>query len=156
MGYLGNHLATVVVSAFAAFLTGMYFIMPAALHQLLLVSTIVTWFLAFICWIAQKSADYVHKHGSHSQEHAHDEKKSSVKITVQSTGSTVSVEELKQFKESFTAELNDLKGEVKIKDDEIASLRQQIANLETQVQIEALKAELANLKVLAAKEKKRR
>lgn len=156
MGYLGNHLATVVVSAFAAFLTGMYFIMPAALHQLLLVSTIVTWFLAFICWIAQKSADYVHKHGSHSQEHAQDEKKSSVKLTVQSTGSTVSVEELKQFKESFTAELNDLKGEVKIKDDEIASLRQQIANLETQVQIEALKAELANLKVLAAKEKKRR
>lgn len=72
MGYLGNHLATVVVSIFAAFLTGMYFLMPEALHQLLLVSAIVTWFLAFICWMAQKSADYAHKHGS---SHSHDEKK---------------------------------------------------------------------------------
>jgi hypothetical protein len=147
MGYLGNHLATVVVSIFAAFLTGMYFVMPAALGQLLLVSTIVTWFLAFICWMAQKSADYAHKHGSHS----HEEKKSSTRLV---THSSVSVDELSKFKESFTAQLNEIKGEVKLKDDEIAKLRQQIANLETLVQIEALKAELANLKVLAAKDRK--
>jgi len=147
MGYLGNHLATVVVSIFAAFLTGMYFIMPAALSQLLLVSSVVTWFLVFICWMAQKSADYAHKHGSHS----HEEKKSSTRLV---THSTVPVDEIVQFRESFTAQLNEIKDEVKLKDDEIAKLRQQIANLETLVQIEALKAELANLKVLAAKNKK--
>jgi hypothetical protein len=156
MGYLGNHLATVVVSAFAAFLTGMYFIMPEALGQLLLVSLVVTWFLAFICWMAQKSADYAHKHGSHSTHHE-DEKKSLVKATTHSSAvTTVSIDELKKFKESFTAELNGIKDEVKLKDEEISSLRQQIANLETLVQIEALKAELANLKVLASKEAKRK
>lgn len=83
-------------------------------------------------------------------------KKSSAKIVSQTQGPTVSVNELRQFKESFTADLNELKDEVKLKDDEIAKLRQQIANLETLVQIEALKAELANLKVLAAKERKRK
>lgn len=148
MGYLRNHLATTVVACFAVFLTGMYFYMPAALSQLLLVSSIVTWFLVFVCWIAQKSADYVTKHGSHTHEHAHAEKKSSTKLVT-----NVSVEELSRFRESFTAELNELKDEVKLKDNEISRMRQEIANLETLVQIEALKAELANLKAIAAKRK---
>jgi hypothetical protein len=147
MGYLRNHLATVVVGCFAVFLTGMYFYMPPALNSLLLVSSLVVWFLVFICWIAQKSADYVHKHG-----YAHDEKKSSTRVLVH-TKTTVSVDELATFRDSLTATLNEIKDEVKLKDDEIADLRQQIANLETQVQIESLKAELANLKALAAKEK---
>ena len=151
MGYLRNHLATVVVTCFAIFLTGMYFYMPAALNQLLLVSTIVTWFLVFICWIAQKSADYVKKHSphteshTHSHPHVHEEKKSSTKLV------SISVEELNQFRESFTAELNQIKDEVKLKDNEISRMRQEIANLETLVQIEALKADLANLKAAAAK-----
>jgi hypothetical protein len=147
MGYLRNHLATVVVSAFAAFLTGMYFVMPQALNQLLLVSTIVTWFLVFICWIAQKSADYAHQYG---QALSHDEKKSSTKL---STVTSVSVTDVTKFKESLTTDLNEIKNEVRLKDDEINRLKQQIANLETMVQIEALKAELANLKALTAKEK---
>jgi hypothetical protein len=33
MGYLRNHLATVVTGCFAVFLSGMYFYMPAALNQ---------------------------------------------------------------------------------------------------------------------------
>lgn len=150
MGYLRNHLATVVTGCFAVFLTGMYFYMPPALHQLLLVSMIVTWFLVFICWIAQKSADYVTKHGghSHAHEHEHIEKKSSTKLV-----SNVSVEDLNKFRESFTAELNDLKDEVKLKDNEIERMKQEIANLETLMQIESLKAELANLKAVAAKRK---
>lgn len=147
MGYLRNHLATVAVACFAVFLTGMYFYMPPVLNSLLLVSTIVTWFLVFICWIAQKSADYVHKHG-----HAPVEKKSSISALVHAQ-SSVSVDELSKFRESFTATLNEIKDEVKLKDDEIARLKRQIANLETQVQIGSLKAELANLKALAAKEK---
>jgi predicted membrane protein len=151
MGYLRNHLATVVVACFAVFLTGMYFYMPAALSQLLLVSMIVTWFLVVICWLAQKSADYVTKHNhaehSHSHSHSHEEKKSSTRIT------NISVEELNKFRESFTAELNEIKDEVKLKDNEITRMRQEIANLETLVQIEALKAELANLKAAAAKKR---
>lgn len=152
MGYLRNHLATVVVGCFAVFLTGMYFYMPPALHSLLLVSAGVTWFLVFICWIAQKSADYVSKH---SHTHEHTEKKSLSSVTTHSHG-TQTVSELAKLRDMFTAELNDIKDEVRLKDDEISKLKQQIANLETQVQIEALRAELANLKALAAKERTRR
>lgn len=148
MGYLGNQLATVVVAIFAASLTWLYFIMPDALHQLLLVSSTVTWFLVFICWIAQKSADYTHKHG-------HSEKKSSTDIAhkSQKTHITATNDELSSAKATFTNELNELRDTVKLKDGEIDRLKQQIASLETLVQIEALKAELANLKVLASKEK---
>lgn len=151
MGYLRNHLATVVTGCFAASLTALYFYMPAALSQLLLVSAVVTWFLVFICWMAQKSADWTTKHGGHSHphtEHTQSEKKSSTRLV-----SNVSVEELNKFRESFTLELNELKDEVKLKDNEITRMRQEIANLETLVQIEALKAELANLKAIAAKRK---
>lgn len=150
MGYLRNQLATVVVSAFAAFLTGMYFVLPPILNFFMLVVVIVTWFLAFMCWIVQKGTDYSHRH---SQQYGHSEKKSSANLVASTYTKTVSLDELTKFKESFTVELNELKDEVKLKDGEISDLRQQIANLETQVQIEALKAELANLKVLAAKEK---
>ena len=145
MGYLRNHLATVVVSVFAAVLTGLYFVLPPMLDFFMLVIIVVTWFLAFICWIAQKSADYITKH-SHGH-HAAEEKKSLVEVTTSNT--TVSFDEISKFKESFTAELNELKDEVKLKEGEINNLKQQIANLKTQVEIEALKAELANLKVLA-------
>jgi hypothetical protein len=154
MGYLRNHLATVVTGCFAVFLTGMYFYMPPALNQLLLVSLIVTWFLVAICYLAQKSADWTKKHGGHEHSHAehahshpHEEKKSSTRTT------NISVDELNRFRESFTAELNELKDEVKLKDNEINRMRQEIANLETLVQIEALKAELANLKAAAAKKR---
>lgn len=150
MGYLRNQLATVVVSAFAAILTGFYFVSPPEIHFLMLIAVVVTWFLAFMCWIVQKGTDYSHRH---SQQYSHVEKKSSTNLITTTYTKTVSLDELTKFKESFTAELNELKDEVKLKDGEISSLRQQIANLETQVQIEALKAELANLKVLAAKEK---
>ena len=60
------------------------------------------------------------------------------------------MQELDRFRISFTHELKD---EVKLKDDEINRMRHQIANLETLIQIEGLKAELANLKAVAPKKK---
>ena len=73
-------------------------------------------------------------------------KKSSAKLV-----SNITLEELTRFRDMFTAELNELKDEVKLKDEEISRMRQEIANLETLMQIEALKTELANLKAAAAK-----
>ena len=66
MGYLRNHLATVVVSIFAAVLSGIYLIhlLPEITDFLMLIAVGITWFLAFICWIAQKSADYLHRSDS--------------------------------------------------------------------------------------------
>jgi len=42
---------------------------------------------------------------------------------------------------------------MKLKDSEIDRLNQKISNLQTLVQIESLKTELANLKILASKRK---
>jgi len=50
-------------------------------------------------------------------------------------------------------DLNNLKETVKLKDSEIERLNQEISNLQTMVQIESLKTELTNLKLLASKRK---
>ena len=148
MGYLGNHLATVIVSIFAAVLSGFYYLAAPELHFIMLMAVVITWFLAGICWVAQKSADYAHKH-------EHSEKKSSTNSShsPQLVHAIATNDELTSAKTAFTAELNELHDTVKLKDGEIDRLKQQIASLETLVQIEALKAELANLKVLASREK---
>ena len=59
--------------------------------------------------------------------------------------------ELEDAKTELAGELDSLRDTVKIQDTEIERLKQEIANLETLIQIESLKAELANLKMLASK-----
>ena len=77
-------------------------------------------------------------------------------IVTTTTGSQVSFTEIKQIQNELSAELNDLKEYVKLKDSEIERLNQEISNLQTLVQIESLKTELANLKMLASKRKTKR
>jgi CBS-domain-containing membrane protein len=69
-------------------------------------------------------------------------------------GKQASQSEIKEAKTELTEDLNSLKETVKIQDDEIERLNQEISNLQTLVQIESLKTELANLKMLATKSKK--
>ena len=67
MGYFYNHLATVTTGIFAAVLTGLwpYFIDFAPdMNIIFLISVPITWFLTLMCWLSQKSTDYVHKHSS--------------------------------------------------------------------------------------------
>ena len=64
MGYFHNHLATLSVGAFAAVLTGLwpYFIDFAPnLNFTFMVVVPITWFLTLMCWLSQKSTDYMHK-----------------------------------------------------------------------------------------------
>jgi archaellum component FlaC len=65
----------------------------------------------------------------------------------------VSLLEIKQIQDQLSGELNGLKSSVELKDSEIERLNQEILNLKTLVQIESLKAELANLKILFSKRK---
>jgi len=151
MGYVGNHLATLVTGVFAAILTGLwpYFVDFAPILDFVFIMAVpITWFLTFTCWISQKSTDYMH-------HHAHAEKKSlSSSQTIQTTtGNQVSILEIKQIQSELTLDLNNLKETVKLKDSEIERLNQEISNLQTLVQIESLKTELANLKMLASKRK---
>ena len=66
---------------------------------------------------------------------------------------TINLSEIKQVQDELSTELNDLKSSVEVKDSEIERLNQEISNLKTLVQIESLKAELANLKMLSTKRK---
>jgi len=157
MGYLGNHLATLVTGVFAAVLTGLWpiFVGFAPILEFVFVITVpITWFLTFTCWISQKSTDYMHKSQSHL---SHNEKKSlSNTQTTQiyaSDEKQVSLTEIKAAQNELSGELSKLKESVKLKDSEIERLNQEISNLQTLVQIESLKTELANLKMLASERK---
>ncbi len=71
--------------------------------------------------------------------------------TIVTTSSQVSVSEIKKIQNKLSSELNDLKESVKLNASEYTRLNQEISNLQTLVQIESLKTELANLKMLASK-----
>lgn len=156
MGYLGNHLATVVTGVFAAILTGLwpYFVDFAPILNFVFTMAVpITWFLTFTCWISQKSTDYMHKSEAHV---GHNEKKSLSNLQTQASTSDekqVSLTEIKIAQNELSEELKKLKETMKLKDSEIERLNQEISNLHTLVQIESLKSELANLKMLASKNK---
>ena len=129
MGHVKNHLATLVCGVFAAVLTGLYFVMPSELWFIFALAIPIMWFLVFICWIAQKAADY--NHGP-----AHDEKKNH-ELTQQ---------EINTYKINLEEDLKEIDS-----NDEIAHLKKEIENLKTRVEIESIRAEIYNLKLLASK-----
>jgi hypothetical protein len=157
MGYFGNNLATLVTGVFAATLTGLwpYFVDFAPILNFVFIMAVpITWFMTFTCWISQKSTDYAHNHVP-----SHTESASLVStqiIETTTTGSQIGLSEIKQIQNELSAELTDVKESVKIKDSEIERLNQEISNLETRVQIESLKTELANLKILASARKNKK
>ena len=128
MGHVKNHLATLVCGVFASVLSGLYFLMPADLWFIFAMAIPTMWFLVFICWIAQKAADY--NHGP-----AHDEKKNH-ELTQQ---------ELNTYRINLKDELKEINN-----DDENERLRKEIASLKTRVEIESIRAEIYNLKLLAS------
>ncbi|MGQ0377215.1 MAG: hypothetical protein ACT4OW_06920 [Nitrososphaerota archaeon] len=71
MGYLRNQLATVVTGAFAAALSVLWFLLGSAypiLQFVFMMAVPITWFLTVMCYLAQKSKDYMHKYG-HGHDH---------------------------------------------------------------------------------------
>src|SRR3989475_5043430 len=146
-----GHIPTIVVICLASALTVLYFVLPDATHFAMTVFIAAAWFLAAICWLAQKSADYITK-GGYGQE----EKKKLISTSHNQQTVQVTSNQIKQAKVELGAELDELRNTVKNKDNEIESLKNEIASLQTLVQIQALKTELANLKTLAAKESSKR
>ena len=135
MGHVNNHLATLVCGVFAAVLTGIWPLMvdfAPILNFVFLMAVPIMWFLTFIVWIAQRAADYNHVQ-------SHDEKKSSDEL---------STKELNTYKDNLKDNLKDINS-----DAEIARLKKEIEHLKTRVEIESIRAEIYNLKMLAAKVK---
>ncbi len=62
MGYLHNHLATVVTGVFAAVLTGLWSVFldfAPVLDFVFMMAVPITWFLTLMCYLVQKSNDYM-------------------------------------------------------------------------------------------------
>ena len=155
MGYARNHLATIVTGAFALVLTGIWAPMvdfAPDLNFVFIMAVSITWFMVLTCWLSQKSVDYANNH-SHAHE-VHQKKSLSNTQTVQvEIPKQINLSEIKQIQNELSGELNQLKSSVELKDSEIERLNQEILNLQTLVQIESLKSELANLKILSSKRK---
>ncbi|MEZ8031282.1 MAG: hypothetical protein QMC47_03765 [Nitrosopumilus sp.] len=155
MGYARNHLATIVTGAFALVLTGIWAPMvefAPDLNFVFIMAVSITWFMVLTCWLSQKSVDYANNH-SHAHE-VHQKKSLSNTQTVQvEIPKQINLSEIKQIQNELSGELNELKSSVELKDSEIERLNQEILNLQTLVQIESLKSELANLKILSSKRK---
>ena len=155
MGYAHNHLATIVTGAFALVLTGIWAPMvefAPDLNFVFIMAVTITWFMVLTCWLSQKSADYATNH-SHAHE-VHQKKSLTNTQTVQvEVPKQVNLSEIKEIQNELSEELNELKSSVELKDSEIERLNQEILNLKTLVQIESLKSELANLKILSSKRK---
>jgi len=152
MGYMGNHLATVSTGAFAVVLTGLWpWFMEFApvLNFIFIMAVTVTWFLTFACWFSQRSADYMTKWNK--MHHTQEVSSTAAGTVVQVHGSSVEDPGLTEDKTKLNEELNELRNTVELKDSEIKRLKKEIANLETRVQVEELKTELANIKAMAAK-----
>ena len=65
MGILYNHLATLVCAVFAAVLTLLWpmFVDYAVVFDLVFILAVpIMWFLTAVCFVAQISTDYMHKH----------------------------------------------------------------------------------------------
>ncbi|HJM79265.1 MAG TPA: hypothetical protein QF656_01845 [Nitrosopumilus sp.] len=154
MGYWRNHMATIVTGIFASVLTGLwppFYDFAPILNFVFMMAVPIMWFLVITCFISQRSVDYTTKH---SHTHIVNEKKSLNRSqTVLEIPKQVNLAQIKQIQDELSAELNDLKSSVELKDDEIERLNQEISNLKTLVQIESLKTELANLKLLSSKRK---
>src|SRR5574337_421441 len=146
-----GHIPTILTTCLSVALTILYFVLPDSLHSTMIVFISAAWFLVAICWLAQKSADYMHAaEGGHG--HTHEEKK---KLTSHSSsGQTLQMtsNQISQAKSELNAELDSLRSSLRNKDEEIESLKSEISSLHTLVEIEKLKVDLANLKTLAAKE----
>ena len=69
MGLVYNHLATLVCAVFASVLTLLWpmFVEFDPVYDLVFIMAVsIMWFLTIVCFVAQRSADYMH-----GQEHDH-------------------------------------------------------------------------------------
>ena len=86
MGYIYNHLATLVCGVFAGVLTllwPMFVDYSEVFDVVFLYAVSIMWFLTIVCFVAQRSADYMH--GSHKPSKK-PSKKSSKKIVYTADG----------------------------------------------------------------------
>jgi len=83
MGLVYNHLATLVCAVFASVLTllwPMFVEFDPVFDLVFIMAVSIMWFLTIVCFVAQRSADWVH-----GQDHSH---KPAKKLVYTSDGKT--------------------------------------------------------------------
>ena len=88
MGYVYNHLATLVCAVFASVLTllwPMFVDYAEVLDVVFILAVPIMWFLTAVCFVAQRSADYMHGDHKPSKKPS---KKLSKKIVYTADGKT--------------------------------------------------------------------
>jgi len=83
MGLVYNHLATLVCAVFASVLTllwPMFVDFAQVLDVVFIMAVPIMWFITIVCFVAQRSADWMH-----GQDHSH---KSVKKLVYTSDGKT--------------------------------------------------------------------
>ena len=134
MGYVKNHLATLVSGVWAAILTGLYFPLVDFAPSLSFIFTMavpIMWFMVFVIWIAQLAADR-----NHGADHSHDEKKNN----------ELTEKEITTYKLDLEKDFSDIRD---AKEKKISHLKKEIENLMAKFEIEIIRAEIYNLKMLA-------
>jgi hypothetical protein len=99
-----GHIPTIVVACLASALTVLYFVLPDTTHFAMTVFIAAAWFLVAICWLAQKSADYITKGG-----YGHEEKKKLVNTSNHQQTVQVTSNQIKQAKVELGIELDELR-----------------------------------------------
>lgn len=121
------------------------------LDFIFLMAVPISWFLVVVLWLSQKSADYMHNmgHGPSDQTVAaiHATESTSTELVQSDT----SDEDVAEARVTLNAELETLKTSVQLKDEQIKTLKKQIASLQTQVEIESIRADIAKLRQMASK-----
>lgn len=114
----------------------------------------ISWFLVVILWLSQKSTDYMHNMGHDPEPPSittvHTQSSASTEL-VQSGALDASDTDVAKARVTLNAELETLKTSVQVKDEQIKTLKRQIANLQTQVEIESIRADIASLREMASK-----
>ncbi len=118
MGYLKNNLATLVTGAFAAVLTGLWFVFldfAPVTNFIFIMAVTITWFLTFMCWIVQKGTDYSHTYSAGTVKKNHNNSQS---VVIKSTadGEQVTTTQLNEAKTELRSNLDELSNSKKLKE----------------------------------------
>ena len=111
MGYLKNNLATLVTGAFAAVLTGLWFVFldfAPVTNFIFIMAVTITWFL-------QKGTDYSHTYSAGTVKKNHNNSQS---VVIKSTadGEQVTTTQLNEAKTELRSNLDELSNSKKLKE----------------------------------------
>ena len=150
MGYLKNHLATLVMGVFAATLSALwpYFNgFAPVLDFIFLMAVAVSWFLVIVLWLAQMSTNYMHGpgHAGHAVSSAPVISAAAEAGSPETVG-VVGGDEMESRRSDLFIEVDDLKNDHTLSEEDARSMQQRIDAAETDAEIEDIAQEISRIR----------